>query len=199
MNFKEAGKLGSYISKDYAEDIFRLLISYQSVSASETASRLDMHIRTVQDFLEAMSSLGILKKEEVYEKKRPYYRYTLKTKAILFKLDLNELLGNQEPEADLEVQICEKKNSGMKFTTARSGQYFSSVTVFMGKGREVASRTISLTLVQGQFLYNLPFPGTTPLSIREIMKKSGVDKVHSSEVMDIVKVLVDFNVVEKKD
>lgn len=199
MNFKEAGVLGSYISKAYAEDIFRLLMSYQSVSASETASRLDMHIRTVQDFLEAMSSLGILKKEEVYEKKRPYFRYTLSTKTISFKLDLNRLLDNQGLEINLDIQICEKRNSGMKFTTARSGQYFSSVTVFMGKGREVASRTISLTLAQGQFLYNLPFPGATPLSVSEIMKKSGVDKVHSSEVMDIVKVLVDFNVIEKKD
>ncbi len=199
MNFKEAGIFGSYISKAYAEDIFRLLLSYQSVSASEVASRLDMHIRTVQDFLEAMALLGILDKDEVYEKKRPYFRYTLKTKNISFRLDLNELLKNHETEVDLEARICEKKNSGMKFTTARSGQYFSSVTVFIGKGREVVSRTVSLTLAQGKFLYNLPFPGAKALSIKEIMDTAGVDQSYASEMIDIVNLLFDLKVILKKD
>jgi len=198
MNFKEAGILGSYISKAYAEDIFRLLLSYQSVSASEVASRLDMHIRTVQDFLEAMSTLDILRKEEVFEKKRPYYRYTLKTRTISFKMDLNKLLENKNQFVGLEAHICEKKNSGMKFSTARSGRYFSSVTVFMGKGREMTSRSISLTLVQGMFLYNLPFPGAKPISIKTIMERAGVDQSHASEVIDIVNLLIDLKVVEKK-
>ena len=53
MDFKRAAILGSYISKDYAEDLFRLLATYQNISASEAASRLSMHIKTVQDFFEA--------------------------------------------------------------------------------------------------------------------------------------------------
>jgi hypothetical protein len=37
MDFKEAAKLGSCLSKDYAEDLFRLLTTYESISASEAA------------------------------------------------------------------------------------------------------------------------------------------------------------------
>ena len=77
MDFKTAARLGTYISKDYAEDVLRLLVNYTDISASEAASRLNLHIRTVQDFLEAMESLGIVKKEEVSEGKRPYFRYSL--------------------------------------------------------------------------------------------------------------------------
>ena len=51
MDFKKAAILGSYISKDYAEDLFRLLVTYKDIPASEAASRLNMHIKTVQDTL----------------------------------------------------------------------------------------------------------------------------------------------------
>ena len=40
MDFKRAAKLGNYLSKDYAEDFFNLLVNYQDISASEAASRL---------------------------------------------------------------------------------------------------------------------------------------------------------------
>ena len=82
MNFKEAAKLGNYLAKDYAEDFFTLLVNYQNISASEAASRLGLHIRTAQDFLDAMVELDVLEKEEVYEKKRPYFRYSLKTQSM---------------------------------------------------------------------------------------------------------------------
>jgi len=62
MDFKQAAKLGSYLAKDYAENLFRLLINYHDISASEAASRLNLHIKTVQDFLEGMTELGIISK-----------------------------------------------------------------------------------------------------------------------------------------
>ena len=68
MDFKTAAKFGAYFSKDYAEEIFRLLVNYKDISASEAASRLNLHIQTAQDFLEAMTSLGIFSKKEVYQK-----------------------------------------------------------------------------------------------------------------------------------
>jgi len=199
MNFEQAGIFGSYISKEYASDIFRLLISYQSISASEAASRLDLHVRTVQDFLEAMASVNILNKEEVFEKKRPYFRYTLKSKKIAFDLNLDDLVLDQQIELDLNTKICEKKNSGMKFTTARNGRYFSNVIVFTGKGRDTTSRTISLNINQGKFLYNLPFPGTDGISVNEIMNKAEVEIIHTSEVLDIVNLLIELKVILKKE
>ena len=77
MNYENAARLGAILSKDYAEDFFRLLVNYQDISASEAASRLSLHIRTAQDFLENLTELEVVKKTEVFEKKRPYFRYTL--------------------------------------------------------------------------------------------------------------------------
>ena len=101
MDFKQAALLGSYISKDYAEDLFRLLANYSSISASEAASRLNLHIKTVQDFMEAMYELGFLQREEVYEGKRPYFRYTLSSNHILMDLDLAPLFP--QPANDLGI------------------------------------------------------------------------------------------------
>jgi len=67
MDFRTAAKYASLLSKDYAEDVFALLVNYQAISASEVAARLNLHIKTAQDFLESLAQLGILSKEEVLE------------------------------------------------------------------------------------------------------------------------------------
>ncbi len=55
MDFGAARKLGACLSRDYAEGMFRLLVNYQDISASEAASRLGLHIRTAQDFLDTLA------------------------------------------------------------------------------------------------------------------------------------------------
>ena len=199
MDFKQAAILGSYISKDYAEDLFRLLATYTSISASEAASRLNLHIKTVQDFLEAMAGLGILEKEEVFEKKRPYFRYILKVKEISMELDLSLLFPEEQQLEEPSLRIRERKNAGVRFTTARNNQYISSVAIWQGKGRERTERRINLSIPQGKFLFHLPFPSAECLSIHEIMKKAVVDDAHASEILDIVDALIDFKVIEKEN
>lgn len=199
MEFNKAALLGSYISKDYAEPLFRLLVNYKSISASEAASRLSLHIRTVQDFLEAMTELEILNKEEVYEKKRPYYRYYLHKHNIRLELDLNKLQENNQVSNEKNISIRERKNSGARFTTARNGQYFSNVAIWVGEGREAKERKISLTESQGKFLFNLPFPNAEFMDISLIMKKAEIDGEHISEILDIVNVLIDYGVVDTKN
>ncbi len=196
MDFKEAAILGSYISKDYAESLFKLLAIYHNISASEAASRLNMHIRTVQDFMEAMVLLDILEKEEVYEKKRPYFRYSLKKHKILMEIDLDTLFKNPQPLNEFTKKIREKKNAGARFSIARNNQYFSSVAIWIGEGRQQKERKISLTIAQGKFLYNLPFPSAETRSISELMKKAEIDQEHASEILDIVNVLIEYKVVE---
>ncbi len=199
MDFKKAAILGSYISKDYAEDLFRLLVAYSDISASEAASRLDMHIKTVQDFLEAMASLDILSRKEVYEKKRPYFRYSLKTRRITMDLDLNPLYERQSKQGRPTLFIRERKNAGARFTTARNNQYISSIVIWFGTGRERKERKINLTLPQGKFLFHLPFPSTDYQSVNEIMKKAEVSGEHTSEVMDIVNELIELKVIETRE
>ena len=198
MDFKTAAQLGTYFAKDYAEEIFRMLVNYKDISASEAASRLNLHIQTAQDFLEAMTSLGILSKKEVYEKKRPYFRYSLKKKKIVMDIDLASLLEQKQPEGKLSKKIRENKDSGARFVTARYDPYLSSVVIWIGEGRDRKERKIILTIPQGKFLYQLPFPTAEFLTIAEIMQKSGVDKTHSPEILDVVELLEKYGVIQVK-
>ncbi len=199
MEFNEAAKLGSYLSKDYAEDLFRLLATYSSISASEASSRLDLHVKTVQDFLEAMFDLGILEREEVYEKKRPYYRYSIKVKKIVMELDLAPLYPVEGKDDKTVMRIRERKNAGARFTTARSDQYISNIAIWSGQGRERTERRINLSIPQGKFLFHLPFPSADFQSVAAIMKKAEVDPANISEILDIVDALIEFGVVEKEN
>lgn len=197
MDFKGAAKLGSCLSKDYAEDMFRLLVTYKSISASEAASRLDLHIKTVQDFLEDIHSLNILDREEVYEGKRPYFRYRLKTDRISMSIDLTSFSqDNADYDARLRMKIREKKDARVKFTTSRSNDYISSVTIWMGEGRARTEKKINLSIPQGKFLFHLPFPNAGNLSISEIMRKAQVNDVYIPEIVDIVNVLLKYGVIE---
>ncbi len=198
MDFATAARLGTYISKDYARDMFGLLARYRDISASEAASRLGIHIRTAQDFLDGMESLGVLSKEEVYEKKRPYFRYSLATSKITVDIDLDEIAGGR-PTEDADRRIREKRDSGAIFTTARSGDSISSVTVWTGSGRDRKERRISLTGPQGRFLFHLPFPAAEPMSSADIMSKAEVDVSFLPEVLDMVKLLEESGVIEVQE
>ncbi len=197
MDFIEARKLGNYLSKGYAEQIFRLLMTYQDISATEAASRLNLHVQTAQEFLETMTSYEILSKEEVSESKRPYFRYKLAKRKISLEIDLDKVLEVKVNTDDSKFVIREKKNSGAKFTLARNRKHFSSVSIWKGDGRGGKERKINLTESQGLFLFNLPFPDALPLSVDEILTRSEVDITHKPEILDIVKELIELSVIEK--
>jgi predicted transcriptional regulator len=195
MDFETAAQLSAYLSKDYAEDFFKLLVNYQDISASEAASRLSLHIRTAQDFLDGLTALGIVNKTEVHEKKRPYYRYNLAMKKITLEVDLNEF-AKENPGEGLARLVREKKDGGANFKVARSGNYFSSVIIWEGDGREREVHDISLTTPQGKFLFHLPFPQARPLTIADVMENAGVEMDYSTEIQDIVDELVSRGVIE---
>jgi predicted transcriptional regulator len=198
VDFKEASKLGSCLSKDYAEDLFRLLVNYETISASEAASRLSVHIKTTQDFLEDLCSLEIIEKEEVYEGKRPYFRYRLKARKISMVIDLATLnLKEEISDSRLKMRIREMKNAKARFTTSRSNDYISNVVIWMGEGRGRTERKLNLSIPQGRFLFYLPFPTAEPMCISDIMKLAGVESIHIPEIVDIVQVLIDFGVIEQ--
>ena len=197
MDFKTAAVLGTYISKSYAEDFFKLLVNYQDISASEAASRLGLHIRTAQDFLEAMASLGILEKVEVYEKKRPYYRYSLQTQHIQMEIDLTKI-EKKRSAGDLDRCIREKVYAGANFVLGREGKIISHVVVWSGSERDSIEHRISLNRAQGVFLYNVPFPNAKFLSIAEVMEKAGVGMELAPEILDIVELLSKYGVIEER-
>jgi len=195
MDFKTAAKLGGYLAKDYTRSFFELLVNYKDISASEAASRLGLHIRTAQDFLEGLADLDILDKQEVYEKKRPYYRYTLKTQRISLDLDLSEI-QKTDTKTDLDRCIREMADSGANFSMARGGEAISQVSYWTGQGRDRKEHKISLTNAQGLFLFHLPFPNAACLSVREIMGAAGLAPELAPEILDIVDLLENHNVLE---
>ncbi len=183
------------LSRDYAEDFFKLLANYQDISASEAASRLSLHIQTAQDYLETLTELGIMKKTEVFEKKRPYYRYTLIQPKIKLELDLSSY-KKENPGEGLSRIVREKKDNGANFTLARGGDSFSTVTVWEGEGRERQEHKISLTTPQGRFLFHLPFPLARPLTIADIMEKAKLNLEYSTEIQNIIDELIRLEVIE---
>jgi predicted transcriptional regulator len=195
MDFKTAARLASYLAKDYAEDFFGLLTKYHDISASEAASRLDLHIRTAQDFLDGLVELGIVSKQEVHEKKRPYYRYSLEKQVVNFKLDLTKTTSMPDL-AGGERLVRERAGAGARFSPARDGQSINTVTIWVGEGRERKERKISLTPAQGKFLYYLPFPNAERLSVAEIMAKAKVDEEFSLEILDLVDLLEKYGVIQ---
>jgi len=195
MDFHTAAKYASLLSKDYAEDIFRLLVNYQAISASEVATRLNLHIKTAQDFLEALEQLGIASKEEIIEKKRPYYRYILKKARIVIDIDLEQVKREPSPKS-LSAYIREREGAGARFSVARNDDYITSVAIWTGKGREMEERKIKLTTPQGRFLYHLPFPKAEPLTVDEIMHKAGIDDALAPEILDLVQLLEKYEVIE---
>ncbi len=195
MDFKEAGILGNLLSRDYALRVFALLVNYRNISASETASRLNLHIRTAQEFLDGLTHLNIVTKEEVFEGKRPYFRYALNTDRIGFELDLKKL-QTVESDEEISTPIRERPDSGVRFVTSRSGQTISAICIWIGTGRDRTERRINLTTSQGRFLYHLPFPDAEPVSIDGIMNRADIDAEFRSEIIDLVDLLRDYGVID---
>lgn len=195
MKFETAARLGAILSKDYAEDFFELLVNYQDISASEAASRLSLHIKTAQDFLDNLTDLEIVSKTEVFEKKRPYFRYTLEQTKVKLDLDL-AVFEKENPGEGLSRLVREKGENEANFSVARTGDCFSTVTVWEGDGRERQEHKISLTTPQGKFLFHLPFPQARPMTIADVMEKAQVGEEYASEVQNIVDELIKLNVIE---
>ena len=195
-DFKKIRQLGAFLAKEHAVDLLRLLYLYKDISASEAASRLSIHIRTVQDFFDALHESDVLIKEEVFEKKRPYFRYTLKIDKIICELDISALVDVSPTTTENKLKIREHKNASVHFTTSRNNLYFSSVTIWIGEGRGRSEKKVNLTNAQGKFLFNLPFPETSFLSVDHIMKKTETTEEHRQEIMDIVNLLIEHGVIE---
>ena len=190
--------LGTLLSKKYARDLLRLLKAYQDISSSEAASRLNLHVQTVQEFLEGLTEVQLVSKEEIMEGKRPYFRYRLQKDSLKLSFNLADFLGAREERSVNEnmLRIREKKNPGIQFTLGRGGDYFSAITVLVGQGRERKQRRINLTNAQGKFLYYMPFPDAEPRTIEEITEKSGVDNTYLPEIHHLIEDLAELNVIE---
>lgn len=195
--FEKSQRLASFLAKDYCGRFLTLLIKYRDVSASEAASRLDIHVKTAQDFLEGLFDAGILKRREAVEGKRPYYRYSLKEKTIRIFFDLDDLYNPSHVQSVPSWRVKERKNSGALFKEGR-GEKISSVTVFEGRGRSRRERRYNLTDCQGRFLFHLPFPTEPPSPLMEILKKASLQEGCFPEIMDLVDILSRHNIIEKK-
>ena len=102
----------------------------------------------------------------------------------------------ENPGEGLARLVREIPDARANFKVSRSGDQFSSVTIWAGEGRELEEQNISLTTPQGRFLFHLPFPQARPLSIAEVMEKAGVAEEYSSEIQDIVDELARIGILE---
>jgi hypothetical protein len=111
------------------------------------------------------------------------------------QIDLGEF-AQKDPGEGLGRRVREIKNEHANFSIARTGDSFSSITLWEGEGRERTERKISLTTPQGKFLFHLPFPKARAMSIAEVMESADVDEEYSTEIQDIVDELSKLGVIE---
>ena len=197
MDFEKLSRLGSLLSKDYSREFLALLASYRDISSSEAASRLGLHIKTAQDFLDGLHSLGIASKMEVHESKRPYFRYSLERERIDFEFDLAALRVGRAGDS-LETRIRERKTSGAFFKTSARGDFIATVTYFTGSGRQKREKTLNMTRAQGAFLFHLPFPTEPPVAVADIMRKADVDESYAPEILDLLGFLESHGILERE-
>ena len=114
------------------------------------------------------------------------------------EINLKSIAEEEEGKAEGDIWLKEKKNASARFTTSRNKLYFSSVTIWIGEGRESSEKKINLTNAQGKFLFHLPFPDADYMSVSNIMKKAEVEEENRKEIMDIVSVLEEHGVIEIK-
>ena len=196
MEFATIARLAALLAKPYAAELLRLLVLYRDISASESASRLNLHIKTTQDFLEELAALDIATRREVSEGKRPYYRYTLTRRRVVPDIDFETLVAAGNGRLPASARIRERKDGGALFTTASGNDRLSSVSVFEGEGRKRKERRISLSEAQGRFLFHLPFPTAAFETVEAILDRAGLDSGRLGEVVDIVDFLVTQGVIE---
>lgn len=196
MNFETASNIAVLLAKSFARDFFRLLVTHRDISASEAASRLDLHIRTAQDFLEGLYQESIVSRAEVMEGKRPYYRYALKRQVIRIELDLRKLSDFDKERSRLNIKIRERKNNGAVFHSPNNQDLISGITLFTGEGRRRKERKINLTKYQGRFLFHLPFPNSDLMDIKRIMQKAELTQDLAPEILDLVNDLIQYRIIE---
>lgn len=192
MEYDVIKHFAAVFSRDYATEFIRLIVRYETISASEAASRLGIHIKTAQDFLEEMTALGMLESEEVNEGKRPYNRYRIIEREKTININLYHIAGDTDLETSQRIK--ERKNAPVIFNT--SGNRINSLLIIEGKGRSRKERRINLTDAQSRFLFHLPFPTADSESVEQIMKKAGIDKTNEKEVMDIIEFLIKHSIIE---
>jgi len=71
MKFEEVSKIANFLARDYAADFLRLLVVYKTISASEAAPLLEIHIKTAQDFLDGLAKIENYKKNRYLRKNVP--------------------------------------------------------------------------------------------------------------------------------
>ena len=196
MDFQSASRLATLISRSFAEDFFRLLVIYEDISASESASILDLHIKTAQDFLEGLVAEGVIERREVSQGKRPHNRYKMLDPRIEIKVNLKDIPDKPSSLNYSDLEIRERKNNRAVFTSGSGIDMISSITLITGEGRKKKEHKINITDRQGKFLFYLPFPNSKHEKIQHIYKKSGLDRKFLPEILDLIDILIDYKVIE---
>ena len=194
--FAEAARASVVLSRSFGEDLFRLLALYTDISASEAASRLTLHIKTVQDALEDLHDLGICERREAQEGRRPYFSYRLVTREVRISVNLRALKDEGPIREAMRWRIREKSGTGVVFTSSRKETVVAAVAMFSGSGREREVRTLQLTETQGRVLYHLPLPAEAPMSVRDIIRKAGLRVSHQTEIADMLLILHEQHVLD---
>ena len=170
-------------------------------SASDIASILGIHISTTKKYLELLTEYLLLEKKAVPNKPgRPTF-YTLKSKDINLRLDLDNMSQNFHAKTSIpNISIREKKG------------IYPQISLFMDKrgfvhGIKIRKKTkaqryvtqkIELSTIESRFFRLIPHPTMEPESFYKLCTKAKItDYVSQKMVFNFVQKLLKLGIIKE--
>ncbi|MFX1294080.1 MAG: hypothetical protein ACFFD2_04380 [Promethearchaeota archaeon] len=195
---KKTKKLSNLIGKEHTDKILHILYKTPNKSASEIAKILNIHIATAQSYLEDLEKFDIVKFRIRKEGIKPYKEYFLIKTKIRIEIDLNELdkVDQKEQEILRRTRIREKKDLKILYEINQEKSIIKRIHFYEDIGRKNIQYSLDLDELEGRFTWFIPFPSAELQTILKICEKAGIYKIHQQKIIELIKKLEEFGLIE---
>ena len=186
-------KLTEVLGKEHNINILEEIYIKEWATATEIANELKVHVATAMRKLSELENAGLVKKRNRKGTNRPTYEYTLTNSKINLSLDFAKTSKKKSGEAIKEAErlyIRENANPDIVFEMNEKEKAITKVNLMqktVGGLRRKVENSLTLTELEGRFLWKLPFKSEPSKSIIEICLKSNIEK--PSEIKKILKLV----------
>jgi predicted ArsR family transcriptional regulator len=186
-------KLTEVLGKEHNINILEEIYIKEWATATEIANELKVHVATAMRKLSELENIGLVKKRLRKGTNRPTYEYTLTSSKIDLSLDFAKTSRKKSGEAVKEAErmyIRENANPDIVFEMNEKDKVITKVNLMqktVGGLRKKVEKSLSLTELEGRFLWKLPFKSEPGKSIIEICLNSNIKK--PSEIKKILKLV----------
>jgi len=180
-------RLAMVLGRDMTGRILATLYMQPFQSASDVARRFNIHIATAQKYLVEMRQCGLLESRWRRSVSRPTEEYWLAKKKFDIEIDLENMPKHSELENKAaNIFIRQKYSELVAFDANRNLEKITEIIILDGGESSRIEQRISLDDVEGRFVWYLPPPNETPMSVLELLEKASLSKTELPRVLELV-------------